>query len=98
MKQVLRFATLSLALACATTGIYGAAALRVDCNVPDATLWVDDTLIGKASDWATDGKYIRPGFHRLEVRAPGYYSHYAELDLKEGGAAVVEAELRPQLD
>jgi hypothetical protein len=82
---------------CATTGLYGAASFRVDSNVPDATVWVDDTLVGTVAQWSKPGRFIRPGFHRVEVRAPGYYSHFAEVDLKEGGGATVKADQHPQL-
>ena len=90
--------SVALAAACATTGGFGAAAFRVECNVPDATVWVDDVLIGRASDWAAQGRHIRPGFHRVEIRHPTHYSHFAEVELAEGGTAVVKADLRPNLD
>ena len=38
------------AISCAH-GLGGEAiSFRVDCNVPDATVWVDDVLVGKATD------------------------------------------------
>ena len=73
-------------------------ALRVETNVPDATVWVDDVLVGKAADWSRDGRHIRPGFHRVEVRAPGYYSVFQEIEQPEGGQAAIRADLKPLLD
>ena len=58
-----------------------AIAFRVECNVPDATVWVDDVLVGKVTDWKSDGKHIRAGFHRIEVRHPNYYSFFQEVEL-----------------
>jgi hypothetical protein len=87
-----------LAAGCAHAVPYGAVAFRVDSNVPDATVWVDDVLIGKASDWSRDGLHIRAGFHRLEIRHPGYYSFFQEIELPEGSQAVVKAELRPLIE
>ena len=106
MKQTMIRILRPLALAALVTGAvscahaipYGAVAFRVETNVPDATVWVDDVLIGKASDWAKDGHHIRAGFHRLEVRHPGYYSFFQEIELPEGSQAVVKADLRQLIE
>jgi protein-S-isoprenylcysteine O-methyltransferase Ste14 len=87
-----------LALGCATMKAEGAATLRIECNVPDAAVLLDDLLLGRVSDVAKHDKLIRPGFYRVEIRHPGYYSHFTEITLAEGGAAVVKVELHPQLD
>jgi hypothetical protein len=83
---------------CAHTIPYGAVAFRVESNVPDATVWVDDVLIGKVSDWSGDDRHIRAGFHRVEIRHPGFYSFFQEVELPEGGHALVKAELRPLIE
>jgi hypothetical protein len=86
-------------LGCATAAPpYGAISLRVDSNVPDASVWVDDVLVGNAVDWARDGRHIRSGFHRIEIRHAGYYSHFQEVELPEGARTVVKAELRPLVE
>jgi hypothetical protein len=85
-------------LSCATWKSTDAIALRVDCNVPDATLWVDDVLVGTVANWKGEGKFIRSGFHRLEVRHPGHYSHFQEVDLPSGGKLVVTAKLEPLVE
>jgi hypothetical protein len=90
--------SLCLALGCAHSIPYGAAAFRVESNVSDATVWVDDVLIGKVSDWAKEGRQIRSGFHRVEIRHPGYYSFFQEVELPEGSQAVVKAELRQLIE
>ena len=71
---------------------------RVECNVPDATVWVDDVLVGKVSDWKSDGKQIRAGFHRIEVRHPNYYSFFQEVELPGGSHVVVNAKLRELIE
>ena len=58
----------------------------------------DDVLVGSARDWAKDGKSIRAGFHRLEIRHPGYYSFFQEVELPEGSHAAVSAQLRPIIE
>jgi hypothetical protein len=89
---------LGLAPACAHSPV--GVALHVDSNLPDATVWVDDVLVGTASDWARKdgGRHLRPGFHRVEVRAPGFYSVYQEIDQPSGAAATVKATLHPLLE
>jgi hypothetical protein len=95
----LSFSTVVAACAHAPAG--GAVAFRVEANVADATVWIDDVLVGRAVEWRADGKgvrHIRAGFHRVEIRAPGYYSVYREVEQPDGGRVVVRAELRPLLD
>jgi hypothetical protein len=75
-----------------------AIALRVQCNVADATLWVDDVLVGKVTDWKGDGKHIKAGFHRIEVRHPNYYSFFQEVELPGGSRVVVDAKLRELIE
>jgi hypothetical protein len=87
----------SLLAACATfSGPTGRFSVR--CNVPEASVLVDDVLLGPASEWAPPGRPIRPGFHRVEIRHPGYFSHFAEIEMTDGGRAVVAANLHPLLD
>jgi hypothetical protein len=90
------FALVALS-SCATFG-RPAGTFEVQCNVPDAVVLIDDVLVGRASEWAPPGHQIRPGFHRIEVRHPGYFSHYAEIQLSDGGGALVKADLHPLLD
>jgi hypothetical protein len=98
----LRGFVLAAALAVLPAGLGGCAhglsenaiAVRVDCNVPDATLWIDDVLVGTASSWKADGRQIRAGFHRIEVRHPGYYSFFQEVEVPGGSHVVVNAKLR----
>ena len=75
-----------------------AIAFRVECNVPDATVWVDDVLVGKVTDWKSEGKHIRAGFHRIEVRHPNYYSFFQEVELAGGSHVVVNAKLRELIE
>ena len=90
-------ACLAVLASCASIG-RPSATFGVDCTVPEAMVLIDDVLVGRAADWAPPGKLIRPGFHRIEIRHPSYFSHYAEVQLAEGAGTVVKAELRPLLD
>jgi len=83
---------------CAHTLSSGAAGVRVECNVPEASVWIDDLLAGSAKEWKSEGHQVRAGFHRIEIRAPGYYSFFQEIELPAGAHAVVNANLREVLD
>jgi hypothetical protein len=83
---------------CAHTLGSGAVGVRVECNVPDATVWIDDLLAGSVKEWKSEGHQIRAGFHRIEIRHPGYFSFFQEVDLPSGSRTVVNAKLRELLD
>lgn len=72
-------------LSCATSpATHGPSApFEVTGNVADATVWVDDRMAGTVSNFGVSShRRIAAGFHRLEVRHTGHYSHYQELDVK----------------
>ncbi len=73
------------------------ATLRIACNVPDASVFVDDQFVGTAAAWAK-GAAFPAGFRRIEVRHPAHFSFFAEVTPKEGQRIDLEARLRPQLD
>jgi hypothetical protein len=93
----LRGAALALLLVIATSCAHtiGAKSIsfRVACNVPDATVWIDDVPVGTAKSWES-ARDIRSGFHRIELRHPGYYSFFQEVELAAGSEVVVNAKLR----
>jgi hypothetical protein len=97
-------AALAFVLACALGGACAhfsapaGVALEVESNVPESTIWVDDVLVGTVAAWAHEGKHVRAGFHRVEIRAAGYYSVYREIEQPDGGRAAIKAELRPLLE
>jgi hypothetical protein len=74
------------------------APLRITSNVPEATVWVDDHLVAKVSDFAKGEKRLPAGFRRIEIRAPGYYSYFQELEVKPNAPVSVQAPLHQLLD
>ena len=85
-------------LSCATVGPpKDAVSFRVEVNVPDATVWVDDHLVGSALVLARDGTFLRAGFHRVEVRHPDYYSFFTEVQPKQGEPVLIHADLHALL-
>jgi hypothetical protein len=95
---VLVLASWLVTASCAHVSAPAGVDLRVETNVPTATIWVDDVLVGTVAAWAREGRHLRAGFHRLEIRAPGYYSVFQELDQPDNGHATVKATLRPLLE
>jgi hypothetical protein len=90
---------LALALAgCATARPHPSGTLALTCNVPDASLVIDDLPVGQAAAWKPPGHPLPAGFHRVEVRHPSYYSSYAEVTLAPGGAAALVVVLHPLLE
>ena len=108
MKRSLRALRAGLALAiglgglagpgCATAIPYGAVGFKVESNLADATVWVDDVLVGRTVDWSREGRHIHSGFHRVEIRHAGYYSVFQEVELPEGAHTTVKAQLRPMVE
>jgi hypothetical protein len=70
---------------------------RVETNVADATVWVDDQLVGGALSLATPGTRVRVGFHRVEIRHPTHYSFFKEIEPKSGEEVVIRADLHELL-
>ena len=86
-------------LGCATAGSTApSVAVQISENVPDATIWIDDRLNGRVVDFSKPGRRLPVGFHRVEVRAPGYYSHFQEVDAKPGTPVSIRADLHQLLD
>lgn len=101
LRSVARAACCLMLLAlvsCAHGLTAGAIGFRVDCNVPDATVWIDDVLVGKAADFNKEGREIKAGFHRVEIRHPNYYSFFQEVELPSGSKVVVNARLRELIE
>ena len=99
MKPLFLFvAVIAFVVGCASMQPEAAGTLKIECNVPQAAVLLDDELVGRAGELAKTGKTLRPGFYRVEIRDPGYYPFFAEIDVPEGGGAVVKAQLYPLLD
>lgn len=102
MQRLVSMCLLVLAgagLSCATIGSRApSVGLQVAGTAPDATVWIDDRLSGRLSDFARPGKRLPVGFHRIEVRAPGYYSQFEEVEARPGTDVAIRADLRAILD
>jgi hypothetical protein len=72
--------------------------LRVRCDNAAASVFVDDRFAGRAAELRGRDLPILPGFHRVEVRAEGFFPRYAEVEIQPGGRAVLDVTLRPRLE
>ncbi len=51
--------------------------------------------MGPIHMFESKGLLLRPGEHRIIVRAEGYFSEYRIVEIKDGMVVVLEVELRP---
>src|SRR3954469_11493446 len=70
------------------------AVLLVECDVPAASVYVDERFAGRAADVGTRGLRVPHGSLRVEVRADGYYPAYRDVPVQSGERAHVKVPLR----
>ena len=100
-RRAAQIALCALAIGCAgpraQTPADTRALLRIDCPVPDATVWIDDDPGGEVAELAR-GARVRPGEHRVEVRHDRYHTRYLLLTLRQGEERTVRVSLVEVLD
>jgi len=103
VKRALVVVALALLGACASTGGTGkptrvaAALLLVRCEIPDATIWVDEHPIAQVRD-AGGGLRLHAGAHHLEIRHDRFHTRYYELSLAAGETRTLQVSLAEVLD
>jgi hypothetical protein len=70
------------------------AVLLVECEVPSAAVYVDESFAGRAAEMGKSGLKVVHGTLRVEVRADGYFPAYKDVEVKEGERARVQIQLR----
>lgn len=68
------------------------AVIRIDCPITDARVLLNDRELGSVAQLRR-GIALSPGTHRLEVKHPGYHTHYAALELTRSERRVIVVEL-----
>jgi len=84
----LRLAPCLLVLACAHD-LSGTRGIRLQCDVPEANVFVDDYYLKNCLRWKNQPMPLGPGPHRIEVVADGYYNWYGEVTVAERGFETV---------
>lgn len=96
-RRLLAAVAPAVVVGCATAGQRDAAFLRLECNVPEASLWIDDRPAGRAAAWR-EARPMPAGFRRLELRHPGYFTFYKEVTTQPGDTVFITAQLHPELE
>jgi hypothetical protein len=62
--------------------------LRLDGTPADATVVIDDLVLGPLSFVASHGVALPPGLHHVTVTADGYFPWDRAVEAKPGGALI----------
>ena len=69
--------------------------LRFEVEPGEAVVEVDEQRLGPASMFETKGLLLKPGQHRVVLRAEGFFTEYQLVEITENQVTVLELELRP---
>lgn len=69
--------------------------LRFSGEPGEAHVEVDETHLGPMSMFQTNGLLLKPGPHRVIVRAEGYFPEYRIVNIEKDTVVVAEITLRP---
>ena len=97
-------ATLLVATLAACAGAAGPGArepsqtalVLLDCEVADASVWVDDRYLGEIGP-LSGGVALAPGTRRIEVRHDRYHTYYARIALDPHERKTLQVHLAPEL-
>ena len=68
--------------------------LRFECGPKTTVLEVDETLLGPAGMFRENGLLLKPGTHRVVLKADGYFPDYQLVEVVEGEVTVIKTDLR----
>jgi hypothetical protein len=72
--------------------------LRFDGQPREASVEIDDVHLGPIHMFEKKGLLLRPGVHRITVRANGYFPVYRQVEIVEDERIILEIILRPLPD
>lgn len=72
--------------------------IRIESNVPDATLYVDEELKGPVRAYQEQYVHVDPGTHRVTIEHPEHFTEFVEVDVPANMAVKVRVELRRRPD
>lgn len=75
-----------------------AGVLWLNLKPPSATVLLDEQPVVARPGAVTLRIAVRPGAHRLELRAPGHFTAYRDLDIASAGEVRIDLALRPDPD
>ena len=62
--------------------------LRMSGTPPDATVTIDDQILGALGYVQARGVALPPGVHHVTVQAPGFFPWDKEVEARQGGAPI----------
>ncbi|MCP4606932.1 MAG: PEGA domain-containing protein [Proteobacteria bacterium] len=69
--------------------------LRFEGEPKDALIELDEVHMGPIRMFESKGLLLRPGEHRVIVRAEGYFPEYRLVEIRDGEVISLKVELRP---
>jgi hypothetical protein len=69
--------------------------LRIEGQPGTAIVEVDEKRLGPAEMFEDKGLLLKPGQHRVILRAEGYFPEYRLIEITEDEVTVLEVQLRP---
>ena len=69
--------------------------LRFQCNVPNASLSIDETHVGPIGMFVKSGVLLRPGTHRIVVHKVGYFKVYKLIEVAKDQVQLIPIEMVP---
>jgi hypothetical protein len=72
--------------------------LRFSGQPKDALVEIDEVHLGPIHMFEKKGLLLRPGIHRIIVRAEGYFPEYRRVEIIDGKLIVLKITLRPVPD
>jgi hypothetical protein len=79
-------------------GDAGTRGILLDCDVPQASVFVDDYYLKHAAAWREKPMPLAPGMHRVELTADGYYPYYGEVAVPTAGFPRLTVRMRKVID
>jgi hypothetical protein len=69
--------------------------LRIQGKPDVATIEVDETHLGQVNLFEKKGLLLRPGPHRVIIKADGYFPEYKIVEIEQDKILSLKIELRP---
>lgn len=74
------------------------ALLEIDCQPPDAEIWVDGRFLGAITEWRGGIVPLSPGEHRVKITADGYYAYRMDIQAVQGRSYKLALDLVADLE
>ena len=96
--QLLSLFAISLVFAACLVSTQRQGGIRVESNVPDAVLIVDEEVRGPVQAYRERYLNVDPGTHRVQLEHPDHFTEFVEVEVpsKMGVAVRVDMRRRPE--